>query len=224
MQASTFVIVLSLAASTCGRQPGHVLTFSGSVVGREGDVIRRQLDRFRLANPSIVVVLRVTPDAADQRHQLYVQWLNARSSEPDVLQLDVAWTAEFAAAGWISRLDRFQPPVDEFFAAAVAADRWNGALHALPWFIDAGLLYWRTDLAPQAPRDVDTLVRLAKQAQRERHIPFGLVWQGARYEGLVTVFVEFLGAFGGSILDERGHVVVDSDAAQKALTFMRDAI
>jgi len=223
-QASTFLIVLSLAVSACGPRPGHVLTFSGSVVGREGDVIRRQLDRFRLANPSIVVVLRVTPDAADQRHQLYVQWLNARSSEPDVLQLDVAWTAEFAAAGWIGRLDRFQPPVDEFFAAAIAADRWNGTLYALPWFIDAGLLYWRTDLAPQAPRDVDALVRLAKRAQRERRIPFGLVWQGARYEGLVTVFVEFLGAFGGSILDERGHVVVDSDAAQKALTFMRDTI
>jgi ABC-type glycerol-3-phosphate transport system substrate-binding protein len=223
-QASTFLVVLSLAVSACGPPPGRVLAFSGSVVGREGDVIRRQLDRFRLANPSIVVVLRVTPDAADQRHQLYVQWLNARSSEPDVLQLDVAWTAEFAAAGWISRLDRFQPPVDEFFAAAVAADRWNGTLYALPWFIDAGLLYWRTDLAPQAPRDVDALVRLAKRAQREQRIPFGLVWQGARYEGLVTVFVEFLGAFGGSILDERGHVVVDSDAAQKALTFMRDAI
>ena len=40
----------------------------------------------------------------------------------------------------------------------------------------------------------------------------------------MTVFVEFLGAFGGSILDERGRVVVDSDAAQKALTFMRDGI
>src|SRR5262249_4120202 len=159
-----------------------------------------------------------------QRHQLYVQWLNARSSDPDVLQLDVAWTAEFAAAGWMSRLDRFQPPVHELFSSAVAADRWNGALYALPWFIDAGMLYRRTDLAPHAPRDLDDLVRLATRAQRERGIPFGLVWQGARYEGLVTVFVEFLGAFGGSILDARGQVVVDSDAAQRALAFMRDAI
>jgi ABC-type glycerol-3-phosphate transport system substrate-binding protein len=223
-RASGCLIILTLAASACGSRPAHVLTFSGSVVGREGDVIRRQLDRFREENPSIAVALRVTPDAADQRHQLYVQWLNARSSEPDVLQLDVAWTAEFAAAGWISRLDRFQPPVDAFFASTVAADRWNGLLYALPWFIDAGMLYWRTDLAPHPPPDIDALVRLAKQAQRERRIPFGLVFQGARYEGLVTVFVEFLGAFGGSILDGRGRVVVDSDAAQKALTFMRDAI
>ena len=109
-----------LAAGSCARAEPHVLTFSGSLVGREGDVIRRQLDRFREANPSIDVALRATPDAADQRHQLYVQWLNARASDPDVLQLDVVWTPEFAAAGWIAGLDRFEPRVDQFFAAAVA--------------------------------------------------------------------------------------------------------
>jgi multiple sugar transport system substrate-binding protein len=213
-----------LAAGSCARTEPHVLTFSGSVVGREGDVIRRQLDRFREANPSIDVALRATPDAADQRHQLYVQWLNARASDPDVLQLDVVWTPEFAAAGWIAGLDRFEPPVDRFFAAAVAADRWNGSLYALPWFVDVGMLYWRIDLASHAPRDLDELAQLARRAQEEKRVPFGFVWQGARYEGLVTVFLEHLGAFGGAILDDRGRVVVDSNAAVQALTYMRDAI
>ena len=55
-------------------------------------------------------------------------------------------------------------------------------------------------------------------------MPFGFVWQGARYEGLVTVFLEHLGAFGGAILDDEGRVVVDSEAAEQALTYMRDAI
>ena len=146
-----------------------MLTFSGSVVGREADVIRRQLERFGRAHPSIKVALRATPDAADQRHQLYVQWLNARASDPDVLQLDVVWTPEFAAAGWIANLDRFHPPVDRFFAAAVAADRWNGALYALPWFIDVGMLYWRTDLVPRPPRDLGDLVAAgAARARRTR--------------------------------------------------------
>jgi multiple sugar transport system substrate-binding protein len=40
----------------------------------------------------------------------------------------------------------------------------------------------------------------------------------------VTVFLEHLGAFGGSILDDQGRVAVDSEAAEKALTYMRDAI
>jgi multiple sugar transport system substrate-binding protein len=208
----------------CGAPRNAVLTFSGSAVGREGEIIQRQLERFQQAHPSIEVALRATPDAADQRHQLYVQWLNARASEPDVLQLDVVWTPEFAAAGWILKLDAFDPPVDDFLPAAIAADRWNGALYALPWFIDVGMLYWRTDVVARAPNDLDELSMLARRARDEHGLPFGFVWQGARYEGLVTVFLEHLGAFGGAILDADGRVVVDSPAAERALVYMCDSI
>jgi ABC-type glycerol-3-phosphate transport system substrate-binding protein len=220
----TAIAIAIGVAIACARTPERVLTFSGSLVGREGDVIRRQLERFQRANPSISVALRATPDAADQRHQLYVQWLNARATDPDVLQLDVVWTAEFAAAGWIDSLDRFHPAADQFFERAVASNRWRGALYALPWFIDVGMLYWRTDLLSQAPRDLAELTALAAQSQQHHRTPYGFVWQGARYEGLVTVFLEQLGAFGGRILDDEGRVVVDSDAAVKALTGMRDMI
>jgi multiple sugar transport system substrate-binding protein len=221
---TALVVAAASVASGCTRTEDHVLTFSGSAVGREADVIRGQLDRFQQANPSIKVALRATPDASDDRHQLYTQWLNARASDPDVLQLDVVWTPEFAAAGWIANLDPFDPPVDRFFPVAVTAARWNGALYALPWFIDVGMLYWRTDLVPRPPRDLDELVRLARRAQVEHGVPFGFVWQGARYEGLVTVFLEHLGALGGAILDDHGRVVVDSETAERALTYMRDAI
>ena len=215
--------VMCLAAA-CAAAPERVLTISGSMLGREGQILRLQLERFRLAHPDLRVALRDTPDAADQRHQLYVQWLNARVGEPDVLQLDVVWTPEFAAAGWIHALDEFHPSAGDFFAAAVAANRWQGALYALPWFIDVGMLYWRTDLMPAAPDSLESLKQLSQTLIAKQQVSFGLVWQGARYEGLVTVFLEHLGAFGGAILDDEGDVVVDSEAAVRALTFMRDGI
>lgn len=219
------LLALAAVLSTLGCSPSSpVLSFSGSSVGREGEVIRTQLDRFAQSHPELTVELRPTPDAADQRHQLFVQWLNARATDPDVLQLDVVWTPEFAAAGWIANLDRFQASVDGFFPAAVAASRWAGSLYSLPWFIDVGMLYRRTDLVPDAPSDFQSLVEEATRAQRPGDVPFGFVWQGARYEGLVTVFLEHLGAFGGAILDADGRVVVDSTAAERALTFMRDTI
>jgi len=221
--AASAVAILAVAGG-CGRARDRVLTLSGSLLGREGEVVRRQLERFRAAHPGLAVELRATPDSADQRHQLYVQWLNAHVGEPDVLQLDVVWTAEFAAAGWIAALDGFGPPVGELLASAVAANRWNGALYALPWFVDVGMLYWRTDLVSAPPSTFDELVRLAHEARSQHGLPFGFVWQGARYEGLVTVFVEHLGAFGGAILDDAGRVVVDAEPAVRALTFMRDAI
>lgn len=221
---TTLATAAVIATAGCAATADPVLTFSGSAVGREAEVISRQLARFEQAHPSITVALRATPDAADQRHQLYVQWLNARSTDPDVLQLDVVWTPEFAAAGWIAGLDRFQPPVDRFFDAAVTAHQWRGAQFALPWFVDVGMLYWRTDLLDAPPRDLEELAALARSGRARAGIPFGFVWQGARYEGLVTVFLEHLGAFGGAILDETGRVVVDSPAAVAALTYMRDGI
>ena len=221
--AIVFAIAALSAGCGAGQDP-HVLMFAGSAVGAEADAIRGQLNRFHAMHPSIRVELRATPDAADQRHQLYVQWLNAHAPDPDVLQLDVVWTPEFAAAGWILDLDQFHAPTSDFFPAAVAANRWNGVLYALPWFIDVGMLYWRTDLMSHPPATIDDLQRLATVAIEQHGVPFGLVWQGARYEGLVTVFLEYLGGFGGAILDTDGRVALNSNAAVTALTTMRDEI
>jgi ABC-type glycerol-3-phosphate transport system substrate-binding protein len=206
----------------CAPERAPVLTFSGSALGREGEVLAAQIARFRTAHPELRVEIRPTPDAADERHQLYVQWLNARSSDPDVLQLDVVWAAEFAAAGWVQDLESRSPDTDDFFAAAIDAGRWNRRLYALPWFVDVGMLYRRSDLVPEAPHDLAEVARVARG--RPSDVPFGLVWQGARYEGLITVFLEYLGAFGGAMLDEHGQVVVDSPPAVRALSYMRDSI
>ncbi|HET9194426.1 MAG TPA: extracellular solute-binding protein, partial [Vicinamibacterales bacterium] len=121
------LLLVAFLTPACGPDDGRLrLSFSGSALGPEGDVIRRQLARFADAHPGVRVDLQVTPDSADQRHQLYVQWLNARAESPDVLQLDVIWIAEFAAAGWVLPLDRFAPDADDFVPAALEAARWNG--------------------------------------------------------------------------------------------------
>lgn len=209
----------------CGRAPASgatIVTFPGSMLGGEGAVLRTQLQRFMREHPGIRVVQRDTPDAADQRHQLYVQWLNAQASEPDILQLDAIWTPEFAAAGWILPLDRFHPDTTAFFPVTIAANRWQGRLFAMPWFADVGMLYWRTDLMERAPTSLAALEQAAERA-RAGGVRFGLVWSGARYEGLVTVFLEYLGAYGGQIL-RGGRVVVNSSAGLQALTTMRDEI
>ena len=213
---------MALALVCCGGRGEDRLTISGSAVGREADVLREQLQRFSAAH-GVTVEIRATPDSADQRHQLYVQWLSAHAPDPDVLQLDVIWMPEFAAAGWLLPLDQFQPSTADFFPATIEANRWRGTLFGVPWFVDAGMLYWRTDLLPRAPQTFDELTSMA-QAAMSQGARSGIAWQAARYEGLVTVFLEVLGGFGGRIVDDRGAVVVDSDAAVRALTWMRDAI
>jgi multiple sugar transport system substrate-binding protein len=216
------VLLLGACAGQSDRGP-IIVTFPISALGAEAKVLEQQLGRFNAEHPGIRVVQRVTPDAADQKHQLYVQWLNAGASDPDVLQLDVVWTPEFAAAGWILPLDQFHPDTAAFFPATITANRWKDSLYALPWFIDVGMLYWRSDLMPAAPTTFDELVRFAAGAQRSGKTRYGYVWQGARYEGLVVNFFEYLGAHGGRIL-EGGRVVVNSPEGLAALTEMSDDI
>jgi multiple sugar transport system substrate-binding protein len=210
-------------AAACGT-PADVLTISGSALGAEGIVLRRQVERFAAAHPGLPVEIQSTPDAADQRHQLYVQWLNGWAPDPDILQLDVIWTPEFAAAGWISPLDRFSPSTQDFFATAITANRWDDRLYAMPWFVDVGVFYWRTDLVRAPPATFDDLVAESLRAKADGRVKDGFIWQGARYEGLVTVFLEHLVGFGGRVLDDEGRVVVDSPAAVRALSFMRRSI
>jgi multiple sugar transport system substrate-binding protein len=219
---SLILLVLVACAGQSDRGP-VVVTFPGSSLGAEAEVLNRQLARFNADNPGIRVVRRDTPDAADQRHQLYVQWLNAGASDPDILQLDAIWTPEFAAAGWILPLDRFQPDTAAFFPSTIVANRWRDTLFALPWFVDVGMLYWRTDLVPAPPQTLSELVQQAKRAKQRHGLRYGLVWQGARYEGLITNFLEYLGAYGGQIL-EGGRVLVNSEAGRQALTEMRNEI
>jgi multiple sugar transport system substrate-binding protein len=226
-----FAAHVALLITACAGQSDRgpiIVTFPGSSLGAEAEVLNRQLSRFNAENPAIRVVRRDTPDAADQRHQLYVQWLNAGASDPDILQLDAIWTPEFAAAGWILPLDPFQPDTAAFFPSTILANRWRDTLFALPWFVDVGMLYWRTDLVPAPPRTLGELVKYAKRGLQQPGVRYGLVWQGARYEGLITNFLEYLGAYGGRIL-EGGRVLVNSEAGRQALTEMlneiyRDAI
>jgi multiple sugar transport system substrate-binding protein len=215
--------LLGLAALclACGerRAQGIEVTLPISVLGAESRVLRTQLARFAKEHPEIRVIQRDTPDAADQRHQLYVQWLNAGASDPDILQLDVVWTPEFAAAGWILPLERFGPDTAAFFPATLAANRWRDSLYALPWFVDVGMLYWRTDLMGKPPATFDELRAVGEAARRSGKVRHGLVWQGARYEGLVTTFLEYLGGYGGTIM-EGGRVLVASPAGVRALREM----
>jgi len=225
--AVAWVVVLLLLCGGCGHAGAPdsrvTLVFPGSAVGAEAKVLHRQLARFMRQHPHIRVVEQVTPDSADQRHQLYVQWLNAKASAPDVLSIDVIWAPEFAAAGWVLPLDRFHPDTRNFFPAAVQADRYRNELYAMPWFVDVGMLYYRTDMFPSAPASLAELHRDAEHAQTTGY-PQGFVWQGARYEGLVTVFQEVLGGYGGRIADDGGRITVDSEAGVRALTFLKDLI
>ena len=216
------LVLLATLGLGCGDQSGKGIevTLPVSVLGAESRVLRAQLARFAKEHPEIRVVQRDTPDAADQRHQLYVQWLNAGASDPDILQLDAIWTPEFAAAGWILPLERFAPDTSAFFPVTIEANRWA----RLPVRDARGSWTWACSTgAPiscsKPPATFDELRAAGAAARESGKVRHGCVWQGARYEGLVTTFLEYLGGYGGTIM-EGGRVVVASPAGVRALREM----
>lgn len=182
------------------------------------------LAEWNRAHPRQRVTLIPLPDEADDQHAQMVANLQTRSSRYDVMNLDVVWTAEFAANGWIIPLSPKQFPLASFLRPAVATARYQGRLYAVPFTSNAGLLYYRSDVLRRAgvapPR---TWARLARDAATiaPRYRLAGYAGQFQAYEGLTVNFAEQVQSAGGSILSPDGtRVTLDSAAARAGLRFL----
>ncbi len=223
---------LVLVLPGCGKGPkaGVSLVLAGGS-GPEAGFARKQLQEFHQLHPDIRVAYQATPSSASERHTLYVTWLSSHSPDIDVLNLDVIWVPEFAAAGWLRPLEAeaaaARLPLADFVPAGLACSRYHGKLYALPWFADAGLLYYRKDLYAAAglppPRTFDDLLRV-RRLQRKFALPYGFLFQGQTYEGLVCSTLEFIWSNGGRIFDDSGHLVLDSRRNRQALKTMVNLI
>jgi multiple sugar transport system substrate-binding protein len=188
------------------------------------------IQRFEAENPGVEVEERILPSDSDQQHQFYVINLAAHSTEADILDLDIIWAQEFARAGWLEPLDKFIPS-EEIASSnhpALEPGEFRGRRFALPWFVDAGVLYYRRDLLEkygfQPPQTYFQLVEASRAIQaREGNTQLnGFIWQGMQYEGLVCVALEMIRGNGGRILGPEGRAQVTSPATIDALQFMRN--
>ncbi len=139
------------------------------------------------------------------------------ASEIDVIGGDVIWPAQFAAQGWISDLsDRFND-ADEFLPGPIESNTYDGKVWGVPWYTDAGLLYYRKDLLEESgfsepPSTWEELKEMALKTKQDSGINTGFVFQGANYEGGVCNGCEYIWTHGGNVLDpdDPSRVVIES--------------
>lgn len=147
--------------------------------------------------------------SATNRLTTYLQQLNAGAG-PDVLQVDVIWPGIMEP--YAADLSGAIPDIDQFFPAIVENNTVNGKLVAVPWYTDAGLLYYRTDLLekygfdgpPETWTELEEQARTIQEGERaEGRANFaGFVWQGNSYEGLTCNALEWQVANGGGQIIE----------------------
>ncbi|MFD9389470.1 ABC transporter substrate-binding protein [Streptomyces sp. NPDC060000] len=202
-----------------GRGPLTLAT-AGDLTGYLGPL----LQGWNRAHPGEKVTLVELPDSADEtRAQMITDLRGGARSRFDVLNIDVAWTSEFAAAGWIRPLPRDRFPLGSFLRPVVDTATYDGRLYAVPYVTNAGLLLYRKDvLAAEGlppPRTWAELERDAKTVA-PRHGLAGYAGQFLPYEGLTVNAAEAVYSAGGTILGDEGDRVTVGSAARDGIGFL----
>jgi multiple sugar transport system substrate-binding protein len=177
------------------------------------------IDSFNKANPNANVKILELPEDAGEQRRLQVQRLQAKSAECDVLGMDVIWTAEYAAQGWLLDVSDFiSKNGDKFIPSTVDTTEFEGKNWSVPFNSNAGFIYFRKDEVPEAPKDWQALYDEAAKGN-------GVVYQGFRYEGLTVNFLELLYSAGGTVISDDGkEATADSAEVKDVLTFMADGL
>ena len=207
--------------SGTGANAQQTIVFATQGLGTEGDATKTAIAGFEKAHANIHVQLLTLSPTSNNAYQQLQQRFVAKSSTPDVITSDVIWPATFAQAGWLAPLDSYNPDLPRFFPGQVKSSQLGGKTYGIPWFINAEGVFYRTDLVPKPPTTPQELVAMAQAAmKKDPTLKEGLAFEGAKYEGAVTAFINFLGGFGGT-LDPAN---LDTPKNAQALQFMRDTI
>jgi multiple sugar transport system substrate-binding protein len=226
------VAVLALLATGCGGGGGGGGSSSGGdagqgltgrgpityVAGKDNNNVNRPtIEKWNAAHPDEKVTFKEQTDAADQQHDDLVQHFQAKDANYDVVSVDVIWTAEFAAKGWLQPLkDQLAIDTSKMLPATVKTGTYNNTLFAVPYASDGGLLYYRKDLVPNPPKTWDEMMSMCSIAKKNNMDCYA--GQTAKYEGLT------INTAGGKIVGDDGKTPqVNSAESAKGLSRLADA-
>jgi multiple sugar transport system substrate-binding protein len=229
--------VLALTLTACGGGGGGGTTGGGSdaeanlegrgpityVQGKDNsNVVRPLLDKWNAAHPDEQVTFKEQTDQADQQHDDLVQNFQAKNENYDVVSVDVVWTAEFAARGWLQPLEgNMAIETDGMLEPTIEAGSYQDKLYTAPVSSDGGILYYRKDLVPEAPKTWDEMMGMCSIA-KENNIGC-YAGQFKQYEGLTVNASEAINSAGGAVLGDDGKPNLTTPEAEEGLNNLVDA-
>ena len=167
------------------------------------------------------------PNDASATLQLFQQYWAAKSSDVDVFMVDVIWQGICGPHAVDLKKYFKDDEIKAFFPRIIQNNTVNGKLVSIPWFTDAGLLYYRTDLLEkygykEPPKTWEELTEMAKKIQdgeRKDKPDFqGFVFEGKASESLTCNAIEWVYSYGGgTIVEPDKKVTINNPNAIKAL-------
>lgn len=166
------------------------------------------------------------PNSPTEKLALYRQLFAAKSGDIDVVQIDTVWPG--LLKDHLLDLKPYSKGVEaQHFPAIIANNSVNGKLLGMPWYTDAGLLYYRSDLLKKyglrVPQTWEELTQTALKVQTGERAQgdtdfHGFVFQAKAYEGLTCNAIEWVGGQGGgTVVNADGEITIRNAQAAKAL-------
>ncbi|MDX1656311.1 MAG: ABC transporter substrate-binding protein, partial [Candidatus Competibacteraceae bacterium] len=193
--------------------------------GVQLELCRESADRWE-EKTGHTVNLVSTPNSSTEMLALFQQLLAAGASDIDVFQIDVIWPG-ILANHFLDLKPYTQDIIEQHFQPIVENNTVGDKLVALPWFTDAGVLYYRQDLldkyGEEVPTTWDELERIAQKIQQGERAEgndkmWGYVWQGRAYEGLTCNALEWVASHGGgTIVAQDGEITINNPQAVEAI-------
>jgi trehalose/maltose transport system substrate-binding protein len=207
---SSHAAVLTVACGPSGTDVSYCFKYAQEWAKQTGNTVRN------FSPPSSV------PD----KLALYRQLFAAKSTDIDVLQIDLVWPG--LLKDHLLDLSPFTRGEErKHFQTLVDGNTVNGRLVAMPWYTDAGVFYYRKDLlthyqqaVPSTWKEFSDIAKRIQTAERARGNPdfHGFMFQGKADEGLTCHALEWIaGSGGGQVLSDSGEITVRNKAAAAAL-------
>ena len=201
------------------------ISISCGAVGQELELCRDGAEAWAAETGNTVTIVS-TPNSTTERLALYQQLLAAGAQDIDVFQIDVIWPG-ILGRHFIDLAPFADGAEEAHFPAIIQNNTVDGELKAMPWYTDAGVLYYRTDLLekhgfepPTTWQEMTEAAKTIMDAERAAGDDdiWGFVFQGRAYEGLTCNALEWIDSFGGGeIVDADGEITVNNPAAAEAV-------
>src|SRR4051812_34676065 len=98
--------------------------------------MQKLVDEWNGKHADQKVTITELPESADDQRAAMVRNAQAQSKEYTILNLDVVWTAEFAANQWVVQLPEDQFDLENFLEPAANTAKYRDKLYAVPVYSD----------------------------------------------------------------------------------------
>src|ERR1700687_4709028 len=229
MAGPVCMMSLTLLLHGCARSSVHepvTLTLLDEWSNKTFSEARQQELQQFTRETEIRVSLLPSPESSRQRLALWKELVGTGASGPDVYGIDVIWPG-ILNEYFIDLKPYFANEISLQFPDIVASYTVDKKLVAMPYRIDVGLLFYRTDLLrqygyrepPGAWAELETMaarIQAGERAKGKKQF-WGFVWQGAADEVLTCDALEWQASEGGGrIIEQDQTTTVNNPQAIRA--------